>query len=352
MNVEEALKDAMAAQVAGVHASPSLGQAVRRGNRRHVVRFRVAGAAVLTAAVAVGVPVALTARPDTVPAGGGLVGAGSGGQEGPAASAAASGDAVATPGGVVPDLTGKSAKEVDAILKEAGYTMRITKIVTDQAPAGTIFGQMPQPGTAAPPGAAVTVIIAATAGPTPAPSEGTTSEGSTSEGSTSEGSTSEGAENPGMPQDLGDLGDGRTLGGVHVGYLPEGLEWGKWSGKDGFGKRSYTTSWAEPGLEPGMYSVQMIVYREGAVSRLTKRMQSYAAQGAKPIEIGGRKAYLVSVSEGGDRVLDGGTPTIVWTLASGVGAEVMISPDYAAKIGADAADRELKKIAAGATVGK
>lgn len=337
MNVEEALKDAMAAQVAGVHASPSLGQAVRRGNRRHVVRFRVAGAAVLTAAVAVGVPVALTARPDTAPAGGSLVGAGSGGQEVPAASTAASGDAVATPGGVVPDLTGKSAKEVDAILKEAGYTMRITKIVNDDVPAGTIFGQMPQPGTAAPPGAAVTVIIAATAGPTPAPSEGTPSEG---------------AENPGMPQDLGDLGDGRTLGGVHVGYLPEGLEWGKWSGKDGFGKRSYTTSWAEPGLEPGMYSVQMIVYRKDAVSRLTKRMQSYAAQGAMPIEIGGRKAYLVSVSEGGDRVLDGGTPTIVWTLAPGVGAEVMISPDYAAKIGADAADRELKKIAAGATLGK
>ncbi|GAB3162149.1 PASTA domain-containing protein [Microbispora hainanensis] len=332
MNVEEALKDAMAAQVAGVHASPSLGQAVRRGNRRHIVRFRVAGAAVLTAAVAVGVPVALTARPDTVPAGGSLVGAGAGDQGAAAGSTAASGDAVATPGGVVPDLTGKNAKEVDAILKEAGYTVRITKIVTDQAPAGTVFGQMPQPGTAAPAGAAVTIIIATTAGPTPAPSEGT--------------------EDPGMPQDLGDLGDGRTLGGVHVGYLPEGLEWGKWSGKDGFGKRSYTTSWAEPGLEPGMYSVQMIVYRKGAVSRLTKRMQSYAAQGATAIEIGGRKAYLVSVSEGGDRVMDGGTRTIVWTLAPGVGAEVMISPDYAAKIGADAADRELKKIAAGATLDK
>ncbi|MEU7690812.1 MULTISPECIES: PASTA domain-containing protein [Microbispora] len=342
MNVEEALKDAMAAQVAGVHASPSLGQAVRRGNRRHVVRFRVAGAAVLTAAVAVGVPVALTARPDTVPAGGSLVGAGATGQEAPAASTAASGDAVATPEGVVPDLTGKSAKEVGAILKEAGYTMRFTKIVTDTAPAGTVFGQMPQPGTAAPPGAAVTVMIAGTAGPTPAPSEGTPSEDTSSEG----------AENPGMPQDLGDLGDGRTLGGVHVGYLPEGLEWGKWSGKDGFGKRSYTTSWVEPGLEPGMYSVQMIVYRKGAVSRLSKRMQSYAAQGVKPIEVGGRKAYLVSVSEGGDRVMDGGTRTIVWTLAPGVGAEVMISPDYAAKIGADAADSELKKIAGGTTLAK
>lgn len=87
MNVEEALRDAMAAQVAGVHASPSLGQAVRRRSRRHVVRFRTAGAAVLTAAVAVGVPVALTARPDTAPAAGSLAGTGATGPGVPAASA-------------------------------------------------------------------------------------------------------------------------------------------------------------------------------------------------------------------------------------------------------------------------
>ncbi|MEU6429627.1 PASTA domain-containing protein [Microbispora sp. NPDC046973] len=332
MNVEEALREAMAAQVAGVHASPSLGQAVRRRNRRHVVRFRTAGAAVLTAAVAVGVPVALAARPDAAPAVGSLAGPGATGTGVPAASAASSGDTVATPEGVVPDVVGKSAAEVSALLKEAGYTVRMTKVVTDQAPAGTVFAQMPQPGTAAPAGAAVTITIATTAGPTP--------------------STTEGTQDPQMPQDLGDLGDGRTLGGVHVGYLPEGLEWGKWSGKDGFGKRSYTTSWVEPGLEPGMYSVQMIVYRKDAASVLAKRMQGYAAQGAEPIDVGGRKAYLVSLSEGGDRILDGGTRTIVWTIAPGVGAEVMISPDYAAKLGKAAADRELKKIAAGAALGK
>ncbi len=332
MNVEEALKDAMAAQVAGVHASPSLGQAVRRRSRRHVVRFRTAGAAVLTAAVAVGVPVALTARPDTAPAAGSLAGTGATGPGVPAASAVSSGDTVATPEGVVPDVVGKSAAEVNALLKEAGYTVRVTKVVTDEAPAGTVFAQMPQPGTAAPAGAAVTITIATTAGPTPSAAEGT--------------------QDPQMPQDLGDLGDGRTLGGVHVGYLPEGLEWGKWSGKDGFGKRSYTTSWVEPGLEPGMYSVQMIVYRKDAASVLAKRMQGYAAQGAEPVEAGGRKAYLVSLSEGGDRILDGGTRTIVWTLAPGVGVEVMISPDYAAKLGKAAADRELTKIAAGVTLGK
>ncbi|MGI5161289.1 PASTA domain-containing protein [Microbispora sp. CA-102843] len=332
MNVEEALKDAMAAQVAGVHASPSLGQAVRRRSRRHVVRFRTAGAAVLTAAVAVSVPVALTARPDTAPVAGSLAGTGATGPGAPAASAVGSDDTVATPEGVVPDVVGKSAAEVDALLKEAGYEVRITKVVTDEAPAGTVFAQMPQPGTAAPAGAAVTITIATTAAPSPTATTGT--------------------EDPQMPQDLGDLGDGRMLGGVHVGYLPEGLEWGKWSGKDGFGKRSYTTSWVEPGLEPGMYSVQMIVYRKDAASVLAKRMQGYAAQGAKPVEAGGSKAYLVSLSEGGDRILDGGTRTIVWTLAPGVGVEVMISPDYAAKLGEAAADRELKKIVAGVALGK
>ncbi|XVQ87124.1 PASTA domain-containing protein [Microbispora siamensis] len=335
MNVEEALRDAMAAQVAGVHASPSLGQAVRRRNRRHVVRFRTAGAAVLTAAVAVGVPVALTARPDTAPPAGSLAGTGAAGPGAPAGPATGpatgSDDTIATPGGVVPDVVGKSAAEVNVILKEAGYTVRVTKVVTDEAPAGTVFAQMPQPGTAAPAGAAVTITIATTAGPTP--------------------TTSAGTEDPQIPQDLGDLGDGRTLGGVHVGYLPEGLEWGKWSGKDGFGKRSYTTSWVEPGKEPG-YSVQLIVYRKDAASVLAKRMQGYAAQGAEPIEAGGRKAYLVSLSEGGDEINDGGTRTIVWTLAPGVGVEVMISPDYATKLGEAATDRELKKIAAGVALDK
>ncbi|MEU8058031.1 PASTA domain-containing protein [Microbispora bryophytorum] len=337
MNVEEALRDAMAAEVVGVQAPPSLGQAVRRRNRRHVVRFRVAGAAVLTAAAAVGVPVALTAGPGTVPDAGVLAGAGATGSGTPAASASAtgSGDTVAVPGNVVPDMVGKSAAESDAVLKEAGYTVRVTKVVSDGAPAGTVVGQTPAPGTTAPAGAAVTIIVATAAGPAPSATAGT-----------------EGAQDPSMPQDFGDLGDGRTLGGVHVGYLPKGLEWGKWSGKDGFGKRSYTTSWVEPGLEPGMYSVQMIVYRKEAAGQFAKRLQSFAAQGAKPVEIGGRKTYLVSLSDGGERLNDGGTPTVAWTIAPGVGVEVMMSPDYAAKIGKAVADKELKKIAAGVTLDK
>ncbi|GGO06169.1 hypothetical protein GCM10010116_12160 [Microbispora rosea subsp. aerata] len=328
MNVEEALRDAMAAQVADVQAPPMLGQAIRRRNRRHVVRFRLAGAALVTAAVAVGVPVALTAGPGTAPAGGVLTGTNAGGT--PGASPIGADDTVAVPGIIVPDLIGKTAAEASPILKEAGYTVRVTEITTDEAPAGTVYGQMPQPGTTAPAGAAVTIVVAVA----PIPSPGAT------------------AGDAPMPQDLGNLGDGRTLGGVHVGYLPEGLEWGKWSAKDGFGTRSYTTSWAKPGLEPGMYSVQMIVYRKQAAEDFAKRLKGFAAQGAKPIEVDGKKAYLMNVSEGGDRVIDGGTRTIAWTLAPGVGVEVMMSPDYVSEIGDAAADRELKKIAAGVALDK
>ncbi|MBX6384417.1 MAG: PASTA domain-containing protein, partial [Microbispora sp.] len=197
MNVEEALRDAMAAQVAGVQAPPSLGQAIRRRNRRHVLRFRTAGAAVLTAAVAVGVPVALTAGPDTVPAGGVSAGRGAGT---PGVSPIGSADAVAVPGNVVPDLIGKTAAEAGPILKEAGYTMRVTEITTGNAPAGKVIGQMPQSGMTAPAGAAVTIVVAVAPVPTP----GVTAVVPT-------------------PWALRDLGDGRTLGGVRVGYMPKGL---------------------------------------------------------------------------------------------------------------------------------
>ncbi|WP_327043668.1 PASTA domain-containing protein [Microbispora sp. NBC_01189] len=333
MNVEEALRDAMAAQVAGVHAPPSLGQSVRRRSRRTTVRFRTAGAAVLTAAVAVGVPVALTARPGADPIVGGLAGPGTGAGAGvttpvPATpSETGSGDTVAVPVGVVPDVVGKSAGDVMTLLDNAGFTVRIVKVVTGDAPEGTVIAQMPAPGTTAPAGAAVMITVA------------------TAVVSTSD--TTPDAQTSWTPQDLGDLGNGRTLGGVHVGYLPRELEWGKWSGKDGFGTESYTTSWVEPGLEPGVYSIQLIVYRKEAASLLAKRLRGYAAQGAKPVDVDGRRAYLVSLSEGGDRITDGGTRTITWTLASGVGIEVMMSPDYEAKLGRAAADRELRKIAAG-----
>uniref|UniRef100_UPI0013B3C00D hypothetical protein n=1 Tax=Nonomuraea lactucae TaxID=2249762 RepID=UPI0013B3C00D len=59
MKVEDALAEAMARHVADVQASPALGRAVRRGHRAHVIRFRTAGAALATVAVAVAAPLAL-----------------------------------------------------------------------------------------------------------------------------------------------------------------------------------------------------------------------------------------------------------------------------------------------------
>jgi hypothetical protein len=59
MNIEEALKDAMANHVADVHASPMMGWSVRRRGRRGVITLRTAAAALVTAAVAAGVPVAM-----------------------------------------------------------------------------------------------------------------------------------------------------------------------------------------------------------------------------------------------------------------------------------------------------
>ena len=77
-----------------------------------------------------------------------------------------------------------------------------------------------------------------------------------------------------VPQDLGDLGDGRKFGGIHVGYLPDGLEWGRWSGKNGFGKTSYTTSFVEPGQPEGYYAVQVVVFADEASKQVAQRLGS------------------------------------------------------------------------------
>ncbi|GAA2827874.1 hypothetical protein [Nonomuraea rubra] len=59
MTIEDDLAAAMAAHVSDVRAAPGLGRAVRRRHHARVIRFRTAGAALLTAAVAAAVPVAM-----------------------------------------------------------------------------------------------------------------------------------------------------------------------------------------------------------------------------------------------------------------------------------------------------
>ncbi|WP_067174766.1 PASTA domain-containing protein [Microtetraspora niveoalba] len=320
MNVEEALKEAMASRVAAVQAPPSMGQRVRRRNRRHVIRFRTAGAALLTVAVAGAVPVYLSATSGPAPSRAGV------GAPVPGASQPVGEDS-ALAGNVVPDVVGLTNENVAGVLKAAGFKVGGKKILNDEHPPGTIIAQTPAAGTVAPEGARVEVTIATTAAPktdqTPEPAD------------------------VGLPQDLGDLGDGRTFGGIRLDYLPDGLEWGKWSGKDGFGKTSYATTWAEPSKAgTGEYSVEAVVYKGEAARTRRDRVDG------TPVKIRGKDGYLGSFTEGGE--VAGSSPettlTLVWFPRADVTIELMFSPVFVQKLGQDAADAEIQKIAEGVTV--
>ncbi|WP_067130114.1 PASTA domain-containing protein [Microtetraspora malaysiensis] len=316
MNVEETLKEAMASRVAAVQAPPSMGQRIRRRSRRNVVRFRTAGAALLTVAVAGAVPVYLSATSGPAPA---QVGA-------PAAETPESAaDDIAVSGNAVPNVVGLRVDEVLPALKAAGFKADWKKVVTDGAPHGTITEQKPAAGAVAPEGSTVEVTIATRAAPDPSATP-TTDE---------------------LPQDLGDLGDGRTFGGVHFGYLPAGLEWGKWSGKNGFGDTSYTTTWDEPSKTgSGEYSVQAVVY-QGKAARARRGI----AKG-DPVTIHGRQGYLGRLTEGGELVAEraeDNTLTLVWFPRADRAVEIMMSPTFATKLG-DADKTEIQKIAEGVVV--
>ncbi|WP_248966064.1 hypothetical protein [Sphaerisporangium perillae] len=151
-----------------------------------------------------------------------------------------------------------------------------------------------------------------------------------------------------MPQDLGDLGDGRAFGGIRIGYLPDGLKWGEWSGKNGFGTTSYTTTWAEPGAEPGMYAVQMVVFRGAAAKRMRPLLQTYRADDkAVRVTVHGAQGAIANLGEASEVTDAGGTPTLLWFLGRDMAVEIMMSPDYAGKLGPEDTTRELKKIANG-----
>ncbi|MFD9944072.1 PASTA domain-containing protein [Nonomuraea sp. NPDC059023] len=292
MNVEEELREAMARHVADVHAPPTLGRSVRRARRRHTIRFRTAGAALVTAAVAVTVPAVLTSNePQQVR-----------GNE--------TASAVVTTKVTVPDVNGLKLDQAVKTLRAAGLQVddigEIPQFVNGQKPAA---GEEVEPGTK------VTL-------------------------------TSD-------LQDLGDLGDGREFGGIRVGYVPEGLSWGKWSGKNGFGKTSYTTTFDEPNKD-GAYSIQIVVYEGEAASFVENRLAEFPGQGAETVEIKGKKAYLANVSEGGEVAKvgaytepEGGTHTIGWKLRDGLAVEVMMSQFRVKNIGKDKIKDELVKIAEG-----
>ncbi|MFC5825352.1 PASTA domain-containing protein [Nonomuraea insulae] len=292
MTIEDDLADAMSAHVAGVRAEPGLAKAVRRRRRAHVVRFRAAGAALLTAAVAVAVPVAMN------PAG----------PANPTNTATGQDRAVIRDDVTVPDVTGKSAAEAARMLRDAGL---VTDISGAKIRNGIVLGQSPRVGAVVAWGSHVAIKLA------------------------------QRAEDP---QDLGDLGDGRAFGGIRLGYLPEGLVWGRWSAKDRFGEHSYTTSFAKPDADYGVMSIQVFVF-EGKAAR--QAAAKFPEQGAESVDIGGRPAWLASVLDGGEAVphgTEGSLLTIGWVLRDDLAVEVCLSPDYAKEVDGAA---ELKRIAEG-----
>ncbi|MEV6864934.1 PASTA domain-containing protein [Streptosporangium subroseum] len=315
MNAEEALKEMMFAQVADVQATPALGGAVRRRHRRRLARFRTAGAALVMVAVAGTVPAYLTVT-----------------SAGEPTSSPTEREAAATIRSaiVVPDVVGKDAKVAGQALKAAGLNVqsRMGPRSSDM-PAGIVVSQNPPAGDDAEPGAKVTVIVS-----------------SSSEAGLKEIKPKK------LPPELGDLGDegGHRFAGVDFVYLPEGLKWEPWFNSDAFGNTSNSTSWNESGKMTDGYGIQVIVYGGKAVERISERMAGYGRQGAEPIDIRGKEAYLVSVGEppgelANDKNIPSGEPrarVLTWVENPGLAIELLMSPDYAKKIDADA---ELKKIA-------
>ncbi|WP_062345082.1 PASTA domain-containing protein [Herbidospora yilanensis] len=304
MNVEEALKEAMRAQVGEVYAPPSMGGAVRRRRRRSLVRFRTAGAVLVTAAVAITVPVVLT---NTTPS------------AGPASGASA--PAIAVPGIVVPDVVGMNAKQAYLLLEQAGLTPMLMTPGEGSEQAGVVAGEKviqtsPAAGEVADPKALVQIKVPWVPAPTVSPTAPPEDEGGKPEIET-----------------LGDLGDGLTWMGIHVGYLPEGVKWGGDSYVGGFGPKSATVPYVTAGLEEGMYSIQVIV---GVDQNLLRRDGEQIAPGT----------WVSSYGEGGEK-LDfgaGSTLTASRDLPGDQVVQVLFSPDYSASLGEKTALAEIAKV--------
>ncbi|MGJ6962704.1 PASTA domain-containing protein [Streptosporangium sp. G11] len=319
MRLEQELSEAMGEHVASVRAPSTMGAAIRRRARARRIRIRTAGAALVTAAVAAAVPSYVALNAGSQPAVGG-----------PAAPAARQGSdarAGVVPQVKVPVVLKMTVAEARAVLEEARFAVTVEGGAGAEEGESLVVEQIPGPGESAVQGSGVRLVAIGELSPSSTASPG---------GGPGEVS---------MPQDLGDLGDGRAFGGVRFGYLPEGLVWGKWSVKNGFGTTSYSTSWQRPGLPEGHYDVQAVVFEGDAAARAAKRMKEYGRQGAESIRVGGRNAYLAHMGEAG-QVEEDGTLTLAWTERKGLAVEVMMSPDYARELG-DRVGTEIRKVAEG-----
>ncbi len=70
--------------------------------------------------------------------------------------------AKAPPNPTIPDVTKIPADQAQAVLTAAGFTPKVTTVVTNQAPEGSVVSQSPSAGTSAPKGTEVTIVVAAT----------------------------------------------------------------------------------------------------------------------------------------------------------------------------------------------
>ncbi|WP_329089898.1 PASTA domain-containing protein [Streptosporangium sp. NBC_01469] len=321
MRLEQELSEAMGEHVASVRAPATMGTAIRRRHRARRIRVRTAGAALVTAAVAAAVPSYVALNAGSQPATGG-----------PAASAAQQGSdarAGVVPRVKVPSVLKLTVAEARAILEEARFAVTVEG-GTDGA-EGTegeslVVTQTPPPGESAAQGSTVRLVTAGEFSPSPT------------------SSPDSGLRKAPMPQDLGDLGDGRAFGGVRFGYLPEELVWGKWSVKNAFGTTSYSTSWRRSDVEDGAYAIQAMVFRGDAAAQMSKRMKNYGRQGAELLKVGGRNAYLAPMEA--FRIEEGRTLTLVWAVRKGLVVQVMMSPGYEKELG-DRAKPEIRKVAEG-----
>ncbi|GAA3244432.1 PASTA domain-containing protein [Nonomuraea helvata] len=289
MMIEEDLADAMEAHVADVQAPPDLGRSVRRRHRSRVVRSRVAGAALVTAALAVAVPVTLNSAE----------------LAGTANTAGGRDRSVAETGGVtVPRVTGKRAAEAVMELRDAGLAVDAPSI---ELRNGLVNSQSPGMGEKVAPRTHVEIRV-----------------------------------DPPL-RDLGDLGDGREFGGIRLSYLPDGFKWGRWSGKDGFGVHSYATSFDKSATDERLFWVQVTVFEgEAAKGRYID-----VPKGAEIVDVNGKKAWLANLSEAGEVepfFTDKSTLTMAWKLRDGLAVRLTVSPDYEMAVGNHS---ELKKIARG-----
>ncbi|MEU8384019.1 hypothetical protein [Streptosporangium sp. NPDC048865] len=149
---------------------------------------------------------------------------------------------------------------------------------------------------------------------------------------------------PIKPSDLGDLGDGREFGHVRVGYLPDGLQWSRWSVD--FGDR-YATAYSGKGDDAGSYRVLIYMYEEEEVQKADDQIRSHRGEeDGEEVTVGSRSGYLVVRDVGEDGVK--GTPTLFLKMSDRQWAKIMFGSAYAREFsGAEAVGTELRKIAEG-----